>query len=81
MLDERIVAIAVQKQYAQRVARLRCFRGIDYLIALALVVEVGDFRRFATAASFMAYLGLFRVRCPAGAVASRVESPSRATDT
>jgi transposase len=58
MLDERVVAIAVQKQYAQRVARLRCFRGIDHLIALALVVEVGDFRRFATAASFMAYLGL-----------------------
>ena len=58
LLDERVVAIAEQKQYAQRVGRLRCFRGIDHLIALALVVEVGDFRRFPTAASFMAYLGL-----------------------
>lgn len=41
LLDERVVAIAEQKQYAQRVGRLRYFRGIDHLIALALVVEVG----------------------------------------
>ena len=44
--------------YAQPVARLRCFRGIDYLTALAIVEEVGDFRRFASAPAFMAFLGL-----------------------
>ena len=39
-------------------AHLRCFRGIDYLTALAFVSEVGDFRRFASAPAFMAFLGL-----------------------
>ena len=38
--------------------RLRCFRGIDWLVALALVCEIGDFRRFGSAGSFMNYLGL-----------------------
>ena len=31
---------------------------VDYLTALAMVVEIGDFRRFETAEQFMAFLGL-----------------------
>ena len=41
-----------------RVERLRCFRGIDDLTALTLAAELGDARRFATAPSLMAFVGL-----------------------
>jgi len=41
-----------------RVERLRCFRGIDDLTALTIAAELGDARRFATAPSLMAYVGL-----------------------
>ena len=41
-----------------RVARLRCFRGIDALTALTLAAELGDPRRFPTAPSVMAFVGL-----------------------
>jgi transposase len=41
-----------------RVVRLRCFRGIDDLTALTIAAELGDPRRFATAPSLMAYVGL-----------------------
>jgi transposase len=57
-IDAAIVEVAQADPYREFVARLRCFKGIDYITALALVCEVGDFRRFPSAASFMAYLGL-----------------------
>lgn len=57
-LDARIVEVAKSEPYRENVARLRCFKGIEYVTALALVCEVGDYRRFPSAASFMAYLGL-----------------------
>src|SRR5687767_4185366 len=41
-----------------RVGRLRCFRGIDDLTALTIAAELGDARRFATAPSLMAFVGL-----------------------
>jgi transposase len=41
-----------------RVARLRCFRGINDLTALTIAAELGDPRRFPTAPSTMAYVGL-----------------------
>ena len=50
--------IAAQERYCESVATLRAFKGIGTLTALSLVVEIGDFRRFRTAAQFMAFLGL-----------------------
>jgi transposase len=41
-----------------RVARLRCFRGIDDLTALTIAAELGDARRFPTAPRVMAFTGL-----------------------
>ena len=41
-----------------RVQRLRCFRGIDDLTALTIAAELGDPRRFASAPSTMAFVGL-----------------------
>jgi transposase len=43
---------------ASRVQRLRCFRGVDDLTALTLAAELGDPRRFPTAPSTMAFVGL-----------------------
>jgi transposase len=45
-------------EYWEMVQKLRAFRGIDYLTALALLCEIGDFRRFPSAGAFMSFLGL-----------------------
>ena len=39
-------------------ARLRAFRGIDTLSAVTVLTETCDFRRFASAAGYMAFTGL-----------------------
>jgi transposase len=57
-MEKRITAIAEGPEYRERVQKLRAFRGIDSLTALALVCEIGDFRRFPNAGAFMSYLGL-----------------------
>ena len=57
-MDNKINEIAQQDEYANRVARLRCLKGIEYFTALSLIVEIGDFHRFRTAGEFMAFLGL-----------------------
>jgi transposase len=40
------------------VAALQAMRGIALVVAVTVVAEVGDFRRFANARQLMAYLGL-----------------------
>jgi transposase len=57
-LEREIAALATGGPWAQLVAKLRCLRGVDTLTALAIAVEVGELRRFATAEQFMAYVGL-----------------------
>jgi transposase len=56
-MDLKVKEVAESPRYKEAVGRLRAFKGIDYVIALALVCEIGDFRRFASAKSFMSYLG------------------------
>jgi transposase len=56
--DREIEKEAESERYKERVEKLRAFRGIDYLTALALLCEIGDFKRFPTAEAFMSYLGL-----------------------
>ena len=58
LLDAAIERIATSEPYAGPVRRLCCLRGIRTLSALTLLVEVGDFRRFPTAAGFMGFTGL-----------------------
>ncbi len=58
VLELSIRETAEQGPWHELVARLRCLRGIDTLSALGIAVEVGDFTRFATAAEFMAFVGL-----------------------
>ena len=57
-IDKKIDEIAQSDRFREAVNRLRCFKGIDNLTALACVCEVGDFMRFPSAGSFMSYLGL-----------------------
>jgi transposase len=57
-LGKVIEETAERPEYAEKVRKLRAFRGIDYLTALSLVVEIGDFKRFPSAEAFMSYLGL-----------------------
>jgi len=57
-VEQRLEQISVEEPYRDRVARLRCYRGIDTLTAMILLSEVWDFTRFASAAHFMSYLGL-----------------------
>jgi transposase len=57
-LDREIERIARTEPYANSVGKLSCLRGISTLSALALVAEIGDFRRFQSPRQFMAYLGL-----------------------
>lgn len=54
----RIEELACDERYAEPVRELKAFKGIATLIALSFIVEIGDFRRFATAEQFMAFLGL-----------------------
>jgi len=57
-VEEDLRALLDLEPLRARVQRLRCFRGIDDLTALTIAAELGDPRRFATAPSVMAYVGL-----------------------
>ena len=57
-LDERLSRLAFESDWAQTVARLRCFRGIDTLTAFVLCLEIGDFARFPRPAKLSGWLGL-----------------------
>ena len=57
-LEEALATLATQPAYAQAVGYLRCFRGIDTLTAIGIVVELFDFGRFDSPRGLMSYLGL-----------------------
>jgi len=57
-IEAEIIKAAAEPELAPGVARLRCLTGIDTLSAVTLLAEVGDFRRFGSAATFMAFTGL-----------------------
>jgi transposase len=58
VLEATIAELAASGPFAEQVARLRCFRGIDTLCAAGLCAEIGDFRRFAKATQLAGYLGV-----------------------
>lgn len=58
-LDERLSRLACDERIWPAVARLRAFRGIDTLTALALHLELGaDWERFRSPRPLMSWLGL-----------------------
>lgn len=56
--ERRIEEIASLVEYQGRVKKLCCLLGIRTLTALSLIVEIGDFHRFAKASHFASYVGL-----------------------
>lgn len=56
--DQRIGELASQADYQEKVKKLCCFLGIKIHTALSLIVETGDFTRFAKGNIYAAYLGL-----------------------
>ena len=48
MLFDQVEKISQTEPYKEKVDMLRCFKGIDTLIAINFVIEIGDFRRFMT---------------------------------
>ena len=56
--DQRIEELAAQERYAEKVKKLSCILGIKTYTALALIVETGDFTRFAKGNIYAAYIGL-----------------------
>lgn len=57
-LDERIEELASGDRYQEKVKKLSCFIGVKTHTALSVIVETGDFVRFAKAEKYAAYLGL-----------------------
>jgi transposase len=57
-LDRRIEELAERERYLEKVNKLRCLLGVKTHTALSVIVETGDFNRFATASQYAAYLGL-----------------------
>ena len=57
-IDTRIDELSSEEQYNDKVSKLRCFLGIKMREAMSLVVETGDFFRFAKGSVFSSYLGL-----------------------
>jgi transposase len=57
--------------FAGAVARLGAYRGVAHLGALSIASEVGDWRRFPTAATFMGFTGLVPSEYSSGAAVHR----------
>lgn len=56
--DKRIEEIAAGSRYQENAKKLGCFLGIRTHSALSLIVETGDFNRFAKGNTYAAFLGL-----------------------
>ena len=58
ILDQQMQDLAQKEPYRTSVQYLRCFKGIDTVSALTLLVEAQDFARFKRAREFMSFTGL-----------------------
>ena len=57
-LTDRLRQLTGTWRLAPLVKALQSLRGVEFVTAVTLAAEVGDFRRFATAGDFMGYVGL-----------------------
>jgi len=57
-LDARIEELASAERYQESVKKLSCLIGVKTHTALSVLVEIGDFNRFAKADRLAGYLGL-----------------------
>lgn len=57
-IDHQLEEVSRSEPWSESVRRLICFRGVSTLTSLALLAEIGDFRRFASPRKLMSFLGL-----------------------
>ena len=57
-LSQKLEEVSHEAPYAEPVAALRCFRGINTLTAITIVAELHTFGRFTSPRGLMAFLGL-----------------------
>ncbi len=57
-IDQRIEELASEDEFKEKVHKLECLIGIRTHTALSVITETGDFKRFASAGQYAAYLGL-----------------------
>ncbi len=57
-VEGEIERVARAEPYVEPVAKLAALRGISNLGAMALITEIGDFRRFKTPRELMSFIGL-----------------------
>jgi transposase len=57
-LEHRIEELASAERYRENVKKLSCLIGVKTYTALSLLVEIGDFKRFAKAEKLAGFLGL-----------------------
>ena len=57
-LDKRIKELAGTQRYQEKVKKLCCLIGVKEHTALSMIVEIGDFARFAKADKLAGFLGL-----------------------
>ena len=70
-VDTELCELLTIEPLHTRVQRLRCFRGIDDLTALTIAAELSTPRRFPSARSLMAYVGLIPSEHSSGTKRSR----------
>ena len=56
--EERLKRIAARDEYRKLVEALMAVRGVGWVTAVSVALEVGDLARFASARQFMSYVGL-----------------------
>ena len=64
--DNRTQEIAYGAKYKDKVEKLECFIGIKTHTALSLIVETGDFSRFAKGNLYGAWLGMIPCQSASG---------------
>jgi transposase len=69
-LEQRLAQVAQRPELWPTVSRLRCFRGVDTLTALALQLEIVDWQRFRPA-TLASWLGLVPSLQQSGETTSR----------
>ena len=76
-LTERLREFTKGWRLEPLVKALQAMRGVEFVTAVTLVAEVGDFLRFAKATDFMGYVGLVPSEHTTGPTANRARSRRR----
>ena len=56
--NEEILKIAQLEKFKEKTEVLCCFKGIDTLSAMSLIVEIGDIKRFPSPRNLTSYVGM-----------------------